>query len=103
MFADDSKTYATITSFREVLILKNDLDKLCDWAKEWLLQFNISKCKHLKYGTTASPYEYYLNDGGCYAKLEVVSTEKDLGVWITSKSNFTLCCDKASAKAMQSL
>jgi len=90
---------ATIT-FREALILQNDLDKLCDWAKEWLLWFNVSKCKHLKYGTITSPYEYHMNDGGCYAKLEVVSTE---GVWITFKPNFTLHCDKASAKAMQSL
>jgi len=74
--------------------------KLCDWAMEWLLWFNISKCKHLKYGNITSPYEYYMNDGGRYAKLEVVSIEKDLGV---SKPNFTLHCDKASAKAMQSL
>jgi len=44
-----------------------------------------------------------MNDGGRYAKLEVTSTEKDLGVWIISKPDFTLHCDKASAKAMQSL
>jgi len=42
-----------------------------------------------------------MNDGGRYAKLELVSTEKDLGVWITSKPNFTLHCDKASAKALR--
>jgi len=100
MFADDIKIYATITSFRETLILQNGLDKLCDWAKEWLLRFNTSKCKHLKYGTTTSPYKYHMNDGGRYVELEVVSTEKDLGVWITSKPNFTLHCDKTSAKAM---
>ena len=29
--------------------------------------------------------------------------EKDLGVWITSKPDFSLQCDKVSAKAMQSL
>ena len=28
-------------------------------------------------------------------KLSVVSSEKDLGVWITSKSDFTMHCDKA--------
>ena len=32
-----------------------------------------------------------------------VSSEKDLGVWITSKFDFSLQCDKAFAKAMQSL
>ena len=32
-----------------------------------------------------------------------VPSEKDLGVWITSKPDFSLQCDKAFAKAMQSL
>ena len=40
---------------------------------------------------------YYVNDEGSNSKLNV---EKDLGVWITSKPDFTLQCDKASAKAM---
>ena len=44
MFTDDNKIYATITSFREALVLQNDF---CDWAKEWLINFNISKRKHL--------------------------------------------------------
>ena len=44
-----------------------------------------------------------MNDEGSDSKLNVVSLEKDLGVWITSKPDFTLQCDKASAKAMQSL
>ena len=40
MFADDIKIYTQITSFREALTLQNDLDKLCDWSKEWLLRFS---------------------------------------------------------------
>ena len=101
MFADDIKIYKQITSFGDALSLQNDLDKLCDWAKEWLLHFNVVKCKHLKYGNNPPPYEYYMNDEGTSTKLGKASSEKDLGVWITSKPNFTLQCDKASAKAMQ--
>ena len=44
-----------------------------------------------------------MNEEGYNSKLNVVSSEKDLGVWITSKPDFTLQCEKASAKAMQSL
>jgi len=44
-----------------------------------------------------------MDDDGSRSKLDIVSTEKDLGVWITSRPDFTLQCDKASAKAMQSL
>ena len=47
--------------------------------------------------------EYYMNDEGSNSKLNITSSEKNLGVWITSKLDFTLQCDKASAKAMQSL
>ena len=32
--------------------------------KNWLLCFNIAKCKHLKYDTNTSPYEYYMDDDG---------------------------------------
>ena len=103
MFADDIKIYRQITSFRDALSFQNDLDKLCGWAKEWLLRFNIAKCKHLKYGTNASPYAYYMNDERSNSKLSVISSEKDLGVWITPKPDFTMQCDKASARAMQSL
>ena len=42
MFADDIKIYTQITSFSDALSLQNDLDRLCEWAREWLLQFNIA-------------------------------------------------------------
>jgi len=53
-----------------------------------------------KYGTITSPS---MNGEGYHSKLDIFSTEKDLGVWITSKPDSTLQCDKASTKAMQSL
>ena len=37
MFADDFKIYTQITSFSDALCFQNDLDKLCGWAREWLL------------------------------------------------------------------
>ena len=50
-------------------------------GNRYVLQFNIAKCKHLKYGSNASPYEYYMNEEGYNSKLNVVTSEKDLGVW----------------------
>ena len=52
MFADDIKIYTQVTSFSDLLSFQNDL---CGWAREWLLHFNIAKCKHLKCGTNTSP------------------------------------------------
>ena len=42
-------------------------------------------------------------ENGSRSKLDIVLTEKDLGVWITSRPDFILQCDKVFAKAMQSL
>ena len=48
-------------------------------------------------------YFQILNDDGSISKHSVVLSEKNLRVWITYKPDFSLQCDKASAKAMQSL
>ena len=98
MFADDIKIYTQVTSFSHALSFQNDLDKLCGWAEEWLLSFNIAKYKCLKYGINASHYGYYMNDDWSNSKLSVVPSEKDLEVWITSKPDFSLQCDKALLK-----
>ena len=47
MFVDDIKIYTQVISFSDALSFQNDLDKLCGWAREWLLHFSIAKCKHL--------------------------------------------------------
>ena len=44
-----------------------------------------------------------MNDDGSNSKLSVIPSEKKLGVWITSKYDFSLQCVKVYAKAMQSL
>ena len=72
--------YMQITSFIDALSFQ-------------LSCFNIAKCKHLKYCTNASPYEYCIIDEGFIFKLSAVSSEKDLGVWITFMPDFTLLCD----------
>ena len=45
LFADDSKLFLTIKSRNDREIIQSDLFKLCDWSKEWLMPFNIAKCK----------------------------------------------------------
>ena len=90
------------TSFSDALSFQNDLDKFCGWAREWLLCYNTAKHKHLKYDSyyNVSPYGYYMNDERSNIKFSVVCSyhhaEKDLGVWIASKPDFALQCDKAA-------
>ena len=46
IFADDTKIY---NSIQDSGILKNDLNKLVLWSKEWLLSFNTDKCNILPF------------------------------------------------------
>jgi len=40
VFADDTKLWVQSSTETDALPLQTDLDKLCDWSRNWLLQFN---------------------------------------------------------------
>ena len=50
MFAYDCKIYKNIQSIADQNQLQEDIDRLCGWSKDWLLKFNIQKCKIVSYG-----------------------------------------------------
>jgi len=43
-FADDSLLYLGIDCIDDCNQLQKDLDKLVNWASEWQMEFNASKC-----------------------------------------------------------
>ena len=45
LFADDCKLYKNIKSEADLKELQEDIYRLCQWSKEWLLGFNFKKCK----------------------------------------------------------
>ena len=44
MSANDIKLFQGISNGSDTKVLKDDLNILSDWSKDWLLQFNIFKC-----------------------------------------------------------
>ena len=46
LYADDVIIYRPIVSI-DMLLLQQDLEILAQWAKDWLVTFNLSKCEHL--------------------------------------------------------
>ena len=89
MFADDSKLYLTIKSRNDQEIIQSDLFKLCDWSKEWLMPFNIAKCKAIHYGNILFDTTYQMRDNdGLLKDLPVDTEEKDLGVKFHSSMKF---------------
>ena len=99
MYADDTKMWRTIHSDSDNTILQNDIDHLLNWANRNKMKFNTDKCKILpvtrKYNIGNSQFVYKLGPD----LIKYTDEEKDLGVYITSKANFTSHCDKIYKKA----
>ena len=84
MFADDTKLFRTVKSIDDCNILQNDLDTLSQWTNEWLLSFNIDKCKVMHIGKNNPKLEYTMITENENKILIETREEKDLGVWITN-------------------
>ena len=89
LFADDCKLYKNIKSEADLKELQEDIYRLCQWSKEWLLGFNFKKCKIVSYGNCQFEYEYYMIDEqNNYHKLSNEDSECDLGVLFKSNLKF---------------
>jgi ribonuclease P/MRP protein subunit RPP40 len=72
-FADDAKPYRRITSEEDVAKLQENLATLCKWSREWLMLFNVDKCKILHVGHENKRVPYTMNGVG----LQTVQEEVD--------------------------
>ena len=75
-FADDTKVFHAVPNSKEIDRLQMDLGNLCKWSHDWLMLFNIDKCKVMHIGHNNSKAKYEMN--GIF--LEEVTEERDLGV-----------------------
>ena len=80
LFADDTKLYKISCPYDQQL-LQVDLFQCCDWSDDWLLLFNILKCKFVQYGLVKFEFNYQMRDSkGNISSLTKDSEEKDLGI-----------------------
>ena len=98
-FADDTKMFRKVTNSAEGLQLQQDLKMLCDWVNKWQMEFNIAKCKTINIGSGNIAYDYSMKG----RQLDVVMTEKDIGVMISSNLKVAQQCYQAYHKANRML
>ena len=105
LFADDAKLISVIDEPDKVKLLQDDLDKVVEWSKLWLIKLNISKCKVMHFGTNNELTDYFLNDlnTNTVNKLTESDFERDLGVFISSNLKWNKQVVAASNKANQIL
>jgi len=74
-------------------------DKLCAWADSWQMEFNVDKCKAMHIGSRNKQFSYMMKGH----QLDVGTTEKDLGVFISSNLKVAEHCYDAYSKAIKML
>jgi len=97
-FADDIKVFCGISEVLDCEILQKDLASLQKWTEEWLMQFNVEKCKVMHIGRHNPEYRYTLLD----KQLETAN-EKDLGVLISDDLKPSAHCILSYTKANRML
>ena len=90
-FADDTKILSVVTSKNDVNKLQEDLKNLCKWSKDWLMLFNVDKCKVMHIGYTNGQANYVM-EGNI---LNVVTEERDLGILVQSNLKWDQQCSKS--------
>jgi len=95
LFADDTKLFRCIKSLYDVKELQKDIDALYCWSKQWLLSFNITKCKVLRIGTHQYLISYKLNG----TTIENVDCIRDLGIQMDTQLKFHQQTSKVVQKA----
>ena len=112
LYADDTKIWRDAESTEDFETLQRDIDSLFAWAVENKMKFHPKKCKvltvgkkdrgptvELLYELPFQNYSYHMNES---IRLDVVSSEKDLGVIVTSKFSQNEQCleiyNKSSSK-----
>ena len=105
MFADDTKLYQRIDSDNDGDILQQDIDSeiMDDWSEKWLLKFNVEKCKRMHLGNNNARRQYEMGQGVDRRRLEEISEEKDLGVFLTNDLKRGKQCKESARKAMNVL
>ena len=90
-----------IKNEEDKLQLQEDLNNLQKWSEKWQLPFSVEKCKVLHLGPHNEEYNYTLKSGINSRPLEVVTSEKDLGITFDRTLHFTEHIEKCSSKANQ--
>ena len=101
LLADDTKTYQEIDGGLEKQEenhkeLQKRVDSIARWAKEWRMEINPGKSKVMHLGRSNPGLPYSING----TEIKAVTTEKDIGFWVTSDLSTSTHVHKARAKAL---
>ena len=89
------KVFSVVQTKNDIDRLQNDLLNLGKWSQDWLMLFNVDKCKVMHIGLNNNKANYEMN--GKY--LEEVTEERDLGVVLQTDLKCSKQCLEAVSTA----
>ena len=98
LLADDTKTYQEIDGETDDSHkkLQKRVDNIAQWARDWKMEINPGKSKIMHLGKNNPNFPYFING----TEIKAVTTEKDIGFWVTDDLSTTTHVHKARAKAL---
>ena len=101
LFADDCVMYRTVKDDNDCNTLQEDLNKLAEWEKKWLMSFNPSKCSTISITRKKKriTHDYSLHD----QVLERTEDATYLGVQLNSQLTWTNHINRTCSKANRNL
>lgn len=103
LFADDCIIQKEIRSDQDCLLLQQDIDSIGRWEREWLMEFNPSKCQTLTIPTNSTPilHDYRLHDSILERPPE--NATQYLGITIQADLKWNQHIQNVTAKASRTL
>lgn len=101
LFADDCVVYKSVKENLDILSVQCDLNRIADWAKKWMMQFNVDKCALVQFSKKKEKIDvaYKLDD----KTVPVKPVYKYLGVTLHEKFRWDIHIDNIISKASRSL
>src|SRR6218665_1132820 len=94
-FADDTKLCKDVVTEEDASVLREDLRRLYEWAKDWQMLFNADKCSVMHMGRGNKKFKYDI--GG--VALRASEEERNLGVIMHSSAKPSRQCVEAAKRA----
>lgn len=101
MFADDLKIARVVSSYTDMSLLQEDLNRLSKWCKDNCIKLNSNKCLHIKFTRKLKPLNtsYYIDE----IRLREEGIVKDLGITLDSKLTYLPHIDDIVKRASRML
>ena len=101
LLADDTKTFQEIDEVSEQQDknhkeMQERVDRIAQWADQWRMEINPGKSKVMHLGRNNPNLPYFING----TEIKTVTTEKDIGFWVTHDLSTSTHVHKARAKAL---